>query len=166
MKIKYIFLFLLLAILNIHSKPDFKILDGIKKINAYCYRVIDGDTIKVIIKGNVFNVRFLGVDAPELKNRVQKIEHYSKESRLFTFKMLNNKSILLIFGDPEYNENRIDKYDRLLAYVYLENGTFFNELMIKEGYAYVYKKFSFRYMDEFIKIEQEARENKIGLWNY
>jgi len=64
----------------------------------------------------------------------------------------------------EYDQTKRDKYDRLLAYVYLEDGTFVNAEIVKQGYGHAYTKFPFKYMEEFRAYEREAREQKRGLW--
>ena len=59
----------------------------------------------------------------------------------------------------------LDKYRRTLAYVYLEDGTFLNAEIIKQGYGFASRYFLFKYFDEFKQYEIEARENEIGLWS-
>ncbi len=53
---------------------------------------------------------------------------------------------------------------RTLAYVFLEDGTFLNAEIIKQGYGHAYTRFPFKYLGEFIRYEREAREQKKGLW--
>jgi len=57
-----------------------------------------------------------------------------------------------------------DKYRRTLAYVFLEDGTFLNAEIIKQGYGFAYTRFPFKYMDEFRRYQREAREQRRGLW--
>jgi len=64
----------------------------------------------------------------------------------------------------EYDWQRIDRYGRTLAYVYLKDGTFANAEIIKQGYGFAYTKYPFKYMDEFRKYELEARLKGVGLW--
>ena len=64
----------------------------------------------------------------------------------------------------EFDWQERDRYGRLLAYVYLLDGTFLNAEIIKQGYGFAYTKYPFKYLDEFREYEQEARENKRGLW--
>jgi len=73
--------------------------------------------------------------------------------------MVEGKKIRL-----EYDWQRKDKYNRTLAYVYLENGTFLNAELIKQGYGHAYTRYSFKYLEQFRKYEKEAREKKRGLW--
>jgi len=58
-----------------------------------------------------------------------------------------------------------DRYDRLLAYVYLKDGTFVNAKIVEEGYASLMTiPPNVRYADLFLKLYQEAREKRRGLW--
>jgi micrococcal nuclease len=66
----------------------------------------------------------------------------------------------------EFDVERYDKYDRLLAYVYIkDSGVFLNAEIVKEGYASLmtYPP-NVKYADLFRKLYQEARENRRGLW--
>jgi len=49
-------------------------------------------------------------------------------------------------------------------YVPLEDGTFLNAEIIKQGYGFAYTRFPFKYLDEFRRYAQEAREQNKGLW--
>ncbi len=64
----------------------------------------------------------------------------------------------------EYDRERQDKYGRTLAYVYLEDGTFLNAEIIRQGYGFAYTQFPFKYLEEFRKLEREAQEAGRGLW--
>ena len=59
---------------------------------------------------------------------------------------------------------RKDKYWRTLAYVYLEDGTFLNAEIIRQGYGFAYTRFPFKYLEEFRKFEREARDAGRGMW--
>ena len=121
-----------------------------------CARVIDGDTI---VLSNGEKVRLIGVDTPETKHSQKPVEYYGKEATAFTKRMVGGKVVKL-----KYDVQRRDEYDRLLAYVYLMNGTFLNAEIIKQGYGHAYTRFPFKYMEQFKQYEKEARENKRGLW--
>ena len=119
-------------------------------------RVIDGDTL---LLANDERVRLIGVDTPETKHPQKPVEHFGKEAYLFTKSMVEGKEVRL-----EYDQQRRDKYARLLAYVYLLDGAFLNAEIIKQGYGFAYTRFPFKYLEEFRQYEREARENKKGLW--
>ncbi|MFQ5840903.1 MAG: thermonuclease family protein [Thermodesulfobacteriota bacterium] len=121
-------------------------------------RVIDGDTL---LLSNGERVRLIGVDTPELHHPLKPVQYFAKEASEFTRKMVKGKGVRL-----EYDWQNRDRYGRLLAYVYLEDGTFLNAEIIKQGYGFAYTKYPFRYTEEFRKYEREARENGRGLWKH
>ncbi len=57
-----------------------------------------------------------------------------------------------------------DLFGRTLAYVYLEDGTFLNAEIVKQGYGHAYTQFPFKYLEESRGYEREAREAQRGLW--
>lgn len=143
---------------------------GAKSRLFYVERVIDGDTIKL---SNGGRVRFIGVDTPEVyySNKLIRDAKKSKRDRAtiqklgrrasdFTKNLLNGKRVRL-----EYDVQRRDRYGRILAYVYIEDGTFVNAKLLEEGYAQVLTITpNVKYSEYFLKLQREARENKRGLW--
>ena len=73
--------------------------------------------------------------------------------------MVEGKSVNL-----KFDWQRRDKYNRILAYVYLQDGTLINKTIIEEGYGHAYTKYPFKYLNEFRQAEKKAREAKKGLW--
>jgi micrococcal nuclease len=124
-----------------------------------CTKVIDGDTIVVEIDGKKEKVRLIGVDTPETVHPQKPVERYGKEASAFTRRMVENKLVRL-----EYDWQKRDKYGRLLAYVYLEDGAFLNAEIIKQGYGFAYTRFPFKYLDEFREYERLAKMGEEGLW--
>ena len=121
-------------------------------------RVIDGDTL---LLSNSERVRLIGVDTPELCHPLKPVEYLAKEASEFTRKTVEGKKVRL-----EYDCRRRDRYGRLLAYVYLQDGTFLNAEIIKQGYGFAYTKYPFRYLEAFRQYERGARENGRGLWKH
>ncbi len=119
-------------------------------------RVIDGDTLLLT---NGEKVRLIGVDTPETKHPQKPVQRFGREAYLFTRELVEGKEARL-----EFDWQRRDKYGRLLAYVYLTDGTFLNAEIIIQGYGFAYTRFPFKYLEEFRKYEREARENGKGLW--
>jgi micrococcal nuclease len=119
-------------------------------------RVIDGDTLLLI---NGERVRLIGVDTPETKHPQKPVQYFGREAYLFTKQMVDGKEARF-----EFERQKRDRYGRLLAYVYLLDGTFLNAEIIKQGYGFAYTRFPFKYMEEFRGYEREARENRKGLW--
>lgn len=135
--------------------------------------VTDGDTITVGLNGQNYPLRFIGVDTPETKHPSKPVEFMGKEASDFTTNELNGKKIWL-----EKDVSELDKYNRLLRYVWLvdpsdiTNPTYedvrdktINGILVREGYA---KAVTYppdvKYQEYFNKIQQEAEQNKKGLW--
>jgi micrococcal nuclease len=119
-------------------------------------RAVDGDTI---VLANKDRVRLIGVDTPELHHPRKPVQYFADEAYRFTQKIAEGKTVRL-----EYDWQRRDRYGRLLAYVYLPDGTFLNAELIRQGYGHAYTKYPFKYLDEFRRLEREARETGKGLW--
>jgi len=138
--------------------------------DVFVERVIDGDTLKLSTGGRL---RLIGIDTPEM-HESEKLYRDSRRSHqdVETIKALGRRSYefvrTLVEGKAvrlEYDVELHDKYGRLLGYVYLQDGTFVNAEIVKAGYASLmtYPP-NVKYADVFLKLYQEARENKRGLW--
>ncbi len=133
-------------------------------------RAVDGDTLQL---ENGERVRLIGIDTPEMheSNKLYRdaqrtrqdatmIQKLGKKAFEFTKNLTEGKRVSL-----ELDVERHDKYKRLLAYVYLKDGTFVNAKIIEEGYASIMTiPPNVKYADLFLKLYQEARENRRGLW--
>jgi len=139
--------------------------------NIKVQKVVDGDTL---VLENGERVRLIGIDTPEIhdSNKLQRDAERSKEdigtikklglrSFEFTKKLVEGKRVIL-----EFDVERRDRYERLLAYVYLrENQLFVNAEIVKQGYASLMTiSPNVKYADLFQKLYKEARENRRGLW--
>ena len=125
-------------------------------------RVVDGDTFWIddgSAKG--LKIRLIGVDAPEPRNNGRKLKGYfGTESSDYMNQLIGGKKVRL-----EYDAGRFDQYGRTLAYVYLEDGTFVNADLVKNGYATVMTTPpNVKYADTFVELAAKARKHKKGLW--
>ncbi len=126
-------------------------------------KVIDGDTIDVDINGKAERLRLIGIDTPETVDPRKTVECFGKEASNKAKSLLENTEVELK-QDPTQSER--DTYGRLLAYVFLKDGTHFNKLMIEEGYAHEYTyKIPYNYQEEFKRAQSYARANNKGLWS-
>ena len=125
--------------------------------------VVDGDTFKVNVEAKEITVRVLGINTPETVDPRKPVECYGPEASKEAKELLTGRRVRLVFNP---NRELKDKYNRYLAYVYRDDGLFYNELMIKEGYAREYT-FGTPYsmQKEFRGIETESKSAKIGLWS-
>ncbi len=126
-------------------------------------KCVDGDTIKVEIDGEVKTVRFLAVDTPESVHPTKGMEYYGKEASNYTCEAVTKaKKIELEYDD---NSDKEDKYDRLLAWVWVDDVLLQDEL-IKNGYAevtYLYGDYKYTSLLQDHQAITEAK--KIGIWN-
>lgn len=122
-------------------------------------RVVDGDTIIVIINGKEERLRLIGINTPETVHPNKGVELFGREASEYTKGQLKGKEVLL-----EFDIEKRDKYERLLAYVWLE-GKMLNELLVANGYAQVATHPpNIKYVDRFVAAQKHARENSLGLW--
>jgi len=134
---------------------------GLDRKYHKCTSVADGDTLTLDGLGTV---RFVGVDASEKNHPGLPIQFLSKEAGAFMERLCLGKMIRLDYNFID--KNLRGKYGRLLGFAYLQDGTFLQEALIKNGYATAYTKYPF---DEdkkagFLIWEQQARQKRIGLW--
>lgn len=118
--------------------------------------VADGDTIHVVIDGGWYRVRYIGVDAPETYPTP---EPFSFEAKAQNAQLLASGVVQL-----EKDVSEVDKYGRLLRYVWVGD-LMVNAELVRRGYAVV-STFppDVKYVDWFLKLEREAREAGRGLW--
>ncbi len=149
--------------------------NAVNDLNFYpVTKVVDGDTFEVEIDGKKEKVRMLGIDTPEKfeSNKLDKdsertgndkktIKKLGELSSDYAKKLLSGKKVRLE-SDP-IGDNK-DRYNRLLMYVYLEDGTFVNLKIVEDGYANAYTRFEISKKNEIVQAERNARENKRGLW--
>jgi micrococcal nuclease len=121
--------------------------------------VVDGDTIRVDLDGQETAVRLIGVDTPERDGPYTSLECYGEEASRFTHDALDGRTVEL-----EFDAERTDRFDRTLAYVWLD-GALFNERLVRSGYAVV-TTFppNVRYVERFTAAQREARDEQRGLW--
>jgi len=124
-------------------------------------RVIDGDTIEVCcIAWKWESIRYIGINTPETHHPTKGVEAYGKEAAGANSRLVSGKTVRL-----EFDVRQRDRHGRLLAYVYLEDGTFVNAWLVEQGYAQVMTvPPNVKYQELFLKLQQEARTASRGLW--
>jgi len=121
-------------------------------------RVADGDTI-VLTDGE--RLRYAGINAPEVGHDGEPEEPYGDEARAF-----NQKLVMGRWLNFELAEEARDRYGRLLAYVFLEDGTFINGELVKKGYAHViFRQPKALYWQRLLNLQREALKEKKGIWS-
>jgi micrococcal nuclease len=117
----------------------------------------DGDTI---VLANEQRVRYIGIDTPEIDHENQGAEPFGDAARSFNERLIAFKRIRL-----EFDEERHDSYGRLLAYIFLEDGTFINAQLLQNGLAYcLFRTPNLKYNSFLLKSQQEAMKARVGIW--
>ncbi len=125
-------------------------------------RVVDGDTIDIRVGAKKIRVRLIGVDTPEVVDPRKPVECFGKEASHVARDLVLSKMVRIV---TDHTQGDYDAFQRLLAYVYMDNGVMLNKYMIEEGYAHEYTyRIPYRHQEEFMRAEKEARENAQGLW--
>ncbi len=126
-------------------------------------KVTDGDTIHIEMNGKDEKVRLIGINTPETVDPRRTVECFGKEASERMKEIAGGKIVRLEYDDTQ---SLRDAYDRLLAYVYLEDGQMLNRKMIAEGYAYEYTYLEpYKYQNEFRQLQTLARTSERGLWS-
>jgi len=115
-------------------------------------KIVDGDTI--VLNGE--KIRFSGIDTPELKQTCMKGEQKvfcGMFAKMLLIKKIGNET-------PKCISEGKDAYKRTLAECFI-NGESLSAFLVRSGYAFAYRKYS----DKFIKDEEFAKENKLGMWS-
>lgn len=130
--------------------------------------VHDGDTLQIEPYGRI---RLIGIDTPEAEDSPRdrflaqqgvpssRQRAIARAAKAYNIRHIKGQSVTLTLDHPPR-----DKYGRLLAYVYLADGRLLNILLLEEGLATVYRRFSFRLKDDFLAAEATAKESGKGLW--
>ena len=129
-------------------------------VAARVERVVDGDTFVASVNGRRERVRVIGVDTPESVDPNRPDEPFGEEASDFAKHYLDGETVRMA-GDVEPR----DRYGRMLAYVWLADGTFWNALLAAEGYAqHLTIPPNVTYADLFRRLVGEARREDRGLW--
>lgn len=148
---KILFCIILLFSFNINVKAE--------KLEVTLNKCVDGDTAWFNLDNDTIKARFLAIDTPESTNE---IEPYGKEASEFTCNILKNANKIEIEYDP--NSDKLDKYDRHLVWVFVDDKLLQN-IIIQNGLAevkYIYG--DYLYTNTLENSLNIAKENKIGMW--
>ena len=132
-------------------------------VTATVVRVVDGDTVRVLIDGQEFPVRYIGIDTPETVDPRTEVQWMGPEASAANAELLAGGTVIL-----EKDVSEVDQFDRLLRYVWVErSGTFLlvNRELVRLGYALPssYPP-DVKYNDLFTAAAREARDSNAGLW--
>ncbi len=127
-------------------------------------RVVDGDTLHLAAPDRadtVTKVRLLGVDAPEMGTHGKDRMYFAEEATAFVERLVCDREVTVYLDERSGSRGR---YGRLLAYIELTDGSFLNEELLLEGYAYADLRFRHSYYQKYQQLEGSARSLRKGLW--
>lgn len=134
------FLLLLFPVIIFSQNKSYKVI-GVK----------DGDTVEILMDGKPQVVRLSHIDCPEKK------QPFGNNAKQFASDLCFGKKVKLSTGWKK------DRNKRLLAEIILSNGKNLNKELVKNGFAWHYKKYSKD--NSYDDLEKQARKLKLGLWN-
>lgn len=133
-------------------------------------RVVDGDTYYVNMDGQEVKVRLIGVDTPESVAPQSYTDATGKENTEVGEYISEIMKDVIKEGDTlllEFDVDMYDKYDRVLAYAYFEDGEMVQDFLLSNGLAQTMTITpNVKYSDHFADVQRVAVENGIGIWNY
>jgi len=152
-KIIFIFILFFISIINANAKT-------IKVEFSDC---VDGDTAKFIYKKEEITARFLAIDTPETVHPTKGEEFFGKEASEYTCNKLKNAKVIKLEYDK--NSDELDKYNRHLVWVFVDD-VLLQKKLVSKGYASVsYLYGDYKYTEELELVEQEAEDKKLGIWS-
>lgn len=132
-------------------------------------RVSDGDTLVLAGEGSGplragvdTKARLLEVDTPEVAGGFVRGECFGTQATAYVRRLLPRGAVVRVTRDRDL----LDRYDRTLLYVWLDDGTFLNEKLVADGYARaVLFEPNDRHIELMRRAEQRARTERRGLWS-
>ena len=131
--------------------------------------VYDGDTLEV---EKIGKVRLIGIDCPESADSErdlfylnnfsiprQTLRKIARKAKYFNIDHVKDKQVVLRFDNTEK-----DRYGRMLAYLFLPDGTMLNKLLIEKGLATTFRRYPFSEKQDFLAAERIAHDKHLGLW--
>lgn len=134
-----------------------------KTITVKFKKCVDGDTATFMYKNEELKARFLAIDTPETKHPTKGEEPFGKEASEYTCNSLKNANVIKLEYDK--NSDELDKYDRHLVWVFIDDKLLQKELISKGLAKVAYLYGDYKYTEELKETEKIAKKNKIGIWS-
>lgn len=146
---KIFLLFFLVTLLNCDNNTVK--IQNLKEFTAKVIGVKDGDTIEVLFKSKPIIIRLEHIDCPEKK------QPFGKKAKQFVSDNIFGKNVRVV------SNGKRDRWKRLIAVIEMENGQNLNKLLVQNGFAMHFKKYSKD--NTYDALEQQAKINKAGMWS-
>lgn len=148
---------------SLNSSKPFKLVQIDPNAYYKVTSVIDGDTFQADVNGKIITVRVLGINTPETVDPKKPVECYGPEASAEAKELLTGRKVRLV-ANP--NREALDIYHRYLLYVYRDDGLFYNDFMVKNGFAheYTFNNEAYEFQSQFRNDQAEAKAANIGMW--
>ncbi len=148
------------------------------ELRAEVVKVVDGDTLDVLLDGERITLRLLSVDTEEkitgrASSSITKPETvFGEETKLWTQEFFAalprdepGQPVRIGLAFPE--GRRLDAYGRLLCHVLLSDGRDFNRLLVETGRSPYFNKYGNSLVEHaaFVRAQEAARAAGLGIWN-
>ena len=154
---RVISLLLLIFLLVLGLDLSFAEQKAKKSSTAHVHKVHDGDTVTLRLNGKKYRTRLIGIDAPEMGQKP-----WGRRAKRHLIEIMRKTNWTVIV---ETDEERLDKYGRLLAYLWSKKNTMINEKMVADGFAVTLTIApNVKYAEKFSRAEQTAQAAKKGIW--
>lgn len=125
-------------------------------------RHVDGDTSWFHVDGKDIKVRYLAIDTEETVHPTKEATEIGYTASEYVEETLSSAKKIELEYDA--NSDAVDKYDRTLAWVWVD-GKLFQKELVENGLAkvaYVYA--DYKYLDQLYAAQEDAKENRLGVW--
>ncbi len=149
-------------------------VQGAERLTAIVVKVVDGDTLKILLNGESATVVLIGIDAPEDRKSLKAMDDAARRGKdldtIISEGRRATKHVKRIVrrGETvtiEFDVKKKDRFGNLLGYVFLSNGKMLNEEIVRNGYEYPRAMPpNLKYQKKFQKAYREARSKMRGLW--
>ncbi len=137
----------------------------LQKAKFKVIKIYDGDTITISDGTHEIRVRLIGIDTPEMNEKNPILRNLANQAKDYLSSLILNQFIYLQLDHFNEKSMHLDKFGRLLAYVYLfSDNLFVNAQMMRMGFSQEYEKYSFEQLHYFRKLAAQAKAEKLGIW--
>jgi len=137
----------------------------LQKAKFQVVKVYDGDTITISDGFHEIRVRLIGIDTPEMNEKNPVLRNLADQAKDYLSSLILDQYIYLQLDHFNEKSMHLDKFGRLLAYVYrFSDNLFVNAQMMRMGFSQEYEKYAFEQLHYFRKLAAQAKAEKLGIW--
>ncbi len=137
----------------------------LKEAKFQVIKVYDGDTIMISDGHQEIRVRLIGIDTPEINEPNPVLRNLAYQAKDYLCALILNQFIYLQLDHFNEKSMHLDKFGRLLAYIYrISDNLFINAQMMRMGFSQEYERYPFEQIRYFRILAAQAKAEKLGIW--